>query len=104
MTVTGTSGWLSVTQRQDFITITIRSLTEVDGGLGSEKGEVIEEKNWRGVECELKSFCNAIVGEDDGLGDPSGALRDVAIIQAALTSQGMLVDLDKLISREPVDQ
>ncbi|KZP29864.1 oxidoreductase family protein [Athelia psychrophila] len=99
VTVTGTCGWLLVTQNQDVITTTIRSMTKVDGELESEKEEVIEEKNWRGVECELKSFLNVIAGEDDGLGNPLGALRDVAIIQAALNSQGKLVDLDKLISQ-----
>ncbi|KZP27409.1 hypothetical protein FIBSPDRAFT_853601 [Athelia psychrophila] len=78
MTMSSTSG-------QDVITIIIRSVTE--------------QKNWRGVECELKSFLNAIAGEDDGLADPLGALRDVAIIQAALNSQGKLVDLDALISQ-----
>jgi len=49
-----------------------------------------------GVESELQSFFEAIGGKDDGLGEPREALKDVAIIQAALTSNGALVELDKM--------
>ena len=53
----------------------------------------------RGVEAEWESFFAAIKGEkDDGLGSPRAALADVAIVEAALTSQGELIDLVKLIS------
>ena len=58
--------------------------------------EVIDEPIW-GVESELASFFDAIqgVGDTDGerLGDPSEALKDVALIEAALGSEGGLVDL-----------
>lgn len=106
--ITGNSGWLSVNKAtvQDargasqisVIRTTIHSVTEMDGKLGPEKEEVIDELV-RGVEVELQSFFSAIKGDDDGLGDPDGALKDVAFIQAALNSEGQLIDLDKLISQ-----
>jgi Oxidoreductase family, C-terminal alpha/beta domain len=109
MTVTGHSGWLSVNHatvedastgsQTPVIRVTIKSITEVDGKPGAEKEEVIDEPV-RGVEIELKSFFAAISGEDDGLGNPAEALKDVAIIQAALNSKGQPVDLEKLISQQ----
>jgi len=108
MIVTGHLGWLSVNHAtvQDssgsqisVVRITIKSITEVDGPPGSEKEEIIDEPK-RGVETELKSFFAAIQGNDDGLGDPAEALKDVAFIQAALNSEGQSVDLGKLISQE----
>lgn len=95
-TVTGTSGWLFVTQDQGVIKTTIKTIAEVDGKPGPEQEEVIEEKQC-GVEAELKSFLGAIAGNDDGLGEPENALKDVAIIQAALNSNGQLIDLEKLL-------
>jgi hypothetical protein len=106
MVITGDLGWLSVSKVtvQDagsaspgsVFRITIRSITEIDGKPGPEKEQVIDEPE-RGVEVELKSFFAAINGVDDGLGDPAEALKDVAFIQAALNSEGQLVDLEKLI-------
>jgi hypothetical protein len=105
--VTGTDGWLQVQQTQacDFVynvkkpvfRITIKSATrDANGVLGPEKEEVIDEPI-RGVEREQASFFAALDGKDDGLGNPFGALKDVAVIQAALTSDGKLIDLEKLI-------
>lgn len=109
MTVTGHSGWLSVNHatvedastgsQTPVIRVTIKSITEVDGKPGAEKEEVIDEPV-RGVEIELKSFFAAIGGADDGLGNPAEALKDVAIIQAALNSNGQPIDLEKLISQQ----
>jgi hypothetical protein len=109
MIVTGTSGWLSVsranvqeagtTAQISVIRTTIKSVTDVDGKPGPEKEEVIDEPA-RGVEVELKSFFAAIGGDDDGLGNPAEALKDVAIIQAALNSEGKPVDLQKLVSQQ----
>jgi hypothetical protein len=104
MTITGDSGWLSVNQttvqdtssasQKSVIRTTIHSITEVDGKPGPEKEEVIDEPV-SGVKVELQSFFLAIKGNDDGLGDPAGALKDVAFIQAALNSEGQLIDLSQ---------
>lgn len=107
--ITGTDGWLQVqeTLAHDLIhnvekrifRITIKSATrDANGKLGPEKEEVIDEPI-RGVELEQASFFAALDGKDDGLGSPLGALRDVAVIEAALTSNGELIDLEKLISQ-----
>lgn len=108
MTVTGSSGWLFLTRAvvQDagtaspkpVIRTTIHSISQEDGKLGPEKEEVIDEPA-SGVETELRSFFAAINGSDDGLGNPAEALKDVAFIQAALNSEGELVDLEKLFSQ-----
>ncbi|KAG1785284.1 uncharacterized protein HD556DRAFT_1250178 [Suillus plorans] len=106
---TGADGWLQVQQtrardlihnvEKPILRVTIKSATrDANGVLGPEKEEVIDEPI-RGVELEQASFFAAIDGKDDGLGSPLGALKDVAVIQAALTSGGELIDLEKLISQ-----
>jgi len=105
--ITGTDGWLQVqkTQARDFVhniekpvfRITIKSAArDANGVLGPEKVEVIDEPI-KGVEMEQASFFMALEGKDDGLGSPIGALKDVAVIEAALTSDGKLVDLQQLL-------
>ncbi|KIJ64973.1 hypothetical protein HYDPIDRAFT_111692 [Hydnomerulius pinastri MD-312] len=108
--ITGTDGYLTVgqTKVKDPVTggdksvfrIVIKSVTrDADGKPGPEKEEVIDEPV-RGVELELASFfAAALEGKDDGLGSPLGALRDVAIIEAALNSDGKSIDLEKLVSQ-----
>jgi hypothetical protein len=51
-----------------------------------------------GVREEIRSWLAVAGGHDDGLGlgDPRNALKDVAVIQAALRSNGQEVDLVKL--------
>jgi len=106
--ITGTEGYLVIEQTkvkelvtggdQTVFRITIKSSKkEPNGELGPETTEVIDE-SVRGVESELASFfAAALEGKDDGLGDPLGALKDVAIIQAALNSNGQPIDLEKLV-------
>jgi hypothetical protein len=102
--IIGTDGWLSISQAtpagssMPVLRVTIKSLVKVDGKPDEEKEAVIEEP-MRGVELELKSFFEAIAGKHDALaiGDPFGALRDVSFIQAALNSDGNLVDLTQLV-------
>lgn len=107
--ITGTDGWLQVQQTlardlvhnidKPIFRITIKSATrDANEELGPEKEEVIDEPI-RGVELEQASFFAALDGKDDGLGSPLGALKDVAVIEAALTSDGKLIDLEKLISQ-----
>lgn len=78
--------------------ITIKSVIRKEGKPDEEKEEIIEEP-MRGVQLELGSFFDAISGNHDAaaLGDPMGALRDVSFIQAALNSEGNLVDLAELV-------
>ncbi|KAF8153375.1 hypothetical protein B0H34DRAFT_800584 [Crassisporium funariophilum] len=103
--ITGTDGWLSVNQvnkpgsTAPVLRILIKSIVKLEGGQEEEKEEVIEVP-MKGVVAELESFFDAITGKDDGLalGDPLAALGDVAFIQAALNSNGELVDLIKLLN------
>ncbi|OBZ77020.1 hypothetical protein A0H81_03114 [Grifola frondosa] len=105
ITITGTDGWLSVNQATVLdgdtsvrvFRITIRKLQkDKDGKEVGETVEVLEEKV-AGIEKELESFLQAIAGSNDELGSVQGALKDVAFIQAALTSNGSPIDLEKLV-------
>jgi len=104
MIITGTNGWLSVNYEETldtsetFLRIVIKSVVKANGQPDEEKEEIIEVAE-RGVLTELTSFFDAISGKDDGLGlgDPLSALRDVAFIEAALNSNGQLVDLTKML-------
>ena len=104
LVITGTEGWLSVNvvnkpgATGKVIRTVIKSVVKVDGKPDEEKEEVIEKPK-SGVEAEFASFFDAISGKDDGLGfgEPFSALGDVAFIQAALNSNGELVDLIKLV-------
>ncbi|KAH7929000.1 NAD(P)-binding protein [Leucogyrophana mollusca] len=105
--ITGTDGWLSIEQGKavdtntgkevSVLRITVKTITKVNGKPGPEKEEIIEVPV-RGVEAEWEGFFAAILrNEDDGLSSPEGALEDVAFIQAALNSEGNLIDLQKLV-------
>ncbi|KAL4259216.1 Gfo/Idh/MocA-like oxidoreductase N-terminal domain-containing protein [Pleurotus pulmonarius] len=101
ITITGSDGWLSATSiyAEGVVRITIKSVVHAEGKPDEEREEIIDEPI-QGVQRELESFFAATKGTDDGLGDPLGALRDVAFIQAGLDSNGALVDLEKLISSD----
>ncbi|KDQ32487.1 hypothetical protein PLEOSDRAFT_1091124 [Pleurotus ostreatus PC15] len=101
ITITGSDGWLSATTiyAEGVVRITIKSVVHAAGKPDEEREEIID-KPIQGVQRELESFFAATKGTDDGLGDPLGALRDVAFIQAGLDSNGALVDLEKLISSD----
>ncbi|KAG8826381.1 hypothetical protein FRB91_010854 [Serendipita sp. 411] len=97
--VVGTEGTLLIskynetdeaTQKsQQFIKV---SITNAKTG----KTEEIVEKSC-GVEMELANFARHLGGDDDGLGSPVGALKDVAIIQAGLDSNGHTINLQNLV-------
>jgi len=109
--VTGTKGWLELSNakivavdgtEQSVVRVTIYKVThpqEKEGDVLTEEEEVVDEPV-KGVDVEMASFVKAIQGEDDGFGAPLGALRDVAIIQASLNSEGKVVDLEKLLKGE----
>jgi hypothetical protein len=104
--ISGSRGWVSVNQISKMIgpdpfpviRVAIHSVSEAEDGSENEKEEIIEEKSI-GVKAELGSFFSAVRGQDDGkgLGKPLAALGDVAFIQAALNSNGSLIDLNKLM-------
>lgn len=102
--ITGSNGWISVNNvntpgsTTPTIRILINTVVKADGKPEEEKEEIIDIPS-KGVIVEQQSFFSAIVGNDDGLklGDPLGALHDVAFIQAALNSNGKLVSLTDLV-------
>ncbi|KAG8731897.1 hypothetical protein FRC12_019517 [Ceratobasidium sp. 428] len=83
----GASGEYNVTH----IRVTVR---RGDGGHQVDEVDTIA----CGVVTEIERFVKAINGQDDGSGNPRGALQDVAIIQACLQSEGQPVELKKLLS------
>ncbi|KAF9476098.1 NAD(P)-binding protein [Pholiota conissans] len=102
--ITGNDGWVSVNNvnipgsDKPIIRIVVKSVVKVEGQPEQEAEETIDVPS-QGVLAEQQSFFDALEGKDDGLnlGDPFAALADVAFIQAALNSNGKLVDLTKLL-------
>lgn len=98
LTITGTDGWISVTQTAEQYSVVIRKLKKDQDGkeIGEDEENVEIPANPNGIQLEIAGFVKAIDGSDDGVGSPRGALRDVAFIQAALNSNGSPIDLDSL--------
>lgn len=102
--ITGDKGWLEIASGvkvggKSVVRVTLHVVThpqEKEGDVLKEQEEVIEEEQ-RSIEMEISYFLDAVKGTDNGLGDPRAALFDVAVIQAALTSEGSPVDLEKLV-------
>lgn len=101
ITVLGSHGWVSQKPVQvdgkDVSQVVLRRV-KVDGK--GEEEEISRDFDNRGVQVELESWLNAIANKNDGLGfgDPRNALQDVALIEAALKSNGRSVDLTKLVA------
>lgn len=88
--ISGTDGWISISVDNAIVRVKIVSR--------SKNVPEIIEKPLIGVQVELASFCDGIAGTDTmDIGEPVGALRDVAFIQAALGSNGTLVDVFHLV-------
>lgn len=88
--ITGTKGWLGIKLTGGVVRTKITSVAEA----GGEETNEVTEHTTQGVQTELASFFAATNGEETAaLGDPNGALRDVAFIQAALESRGKPVGL-----------
>jgi predicted dehydrogenase len=98
--ITGTDGTLKLDNIEKKDEETGKNKSHYRVQITNNKTEQVEEitEVGCGVEKELESFAACIKGTDDGLGSPRGALQDVAIIEAALNSQGSVVDLQKLVS------
>ncbi len=104
ITVTGSEGWISIVNASNadgkgVLRITVRTVTKDEKGRDNGETEEVIEEEVRGVKVEVASFLDAINGSDDGFGEPLGALKDVAFIQAALNSNGAPVDLVKLVQQ-----
>ncbi|KAJ7656343.1 oxidoreductase family protein [Mycena polygramma] len=101
--ITGSEGWISVNfakveGKGQVLRILIKRVVKVEGK-PSEEAEELVDVPMKGVEAEFASFFDAIAGKETlDIGDPRGALNDVAFIQAGLNSGGELVDLVKLVS------
>jgi hypothetical protein len=116
LVIAGTKGWISIntTYQNGSPLIRARTVKRVKKGSKEtvsngeeeeeEDQEEITETPGKGVPVELQAFFGAVEkakqGHEavDNLGDPTHALWDVAFIEAALTSDGRLVDFGKLLS------
>jgi len=89
--VTGKDGWIDVCDANDGYIIILHS-GDNRGGKSSEEWSVQAE----GVEKEVEWFFMAVQGQaTTNIGDPRGALIDVAFIEAGLNSCGEKVSLEK---------
>ncbi|KAM6501411.1 oxidoreductase family protein [Amanita muscaria] len=96
---TGTKGWLSIIDTWDTEEgrVKLKIVTRKSEDSDEETEEVIEEA-FNGVTAELVDFLKAVEGKGElGLGDPAGALKDVAFIEAALNSNGAVIDITNLV-------
>ncbi|KAM6501396.1 oxidoreductase family protein [Amanita muscaria] len=94
---TGTKGWLSITKGTEKRGVKLKIVTRKFENSDEETEEVIEEA-FNGVTAELVNFLKAVEGKDElGLGDPAEALKDVAFIEAALNSNGAVIDITNLV-------
>lgn len=101
--ITGTKGWLTINivWGSSGGKFKVNVTKKPRDSAGQVEEEVIERPS-EGVKAELEDFFKAVIGEKTmapALGDPAGALFDVAVIQAALTSNGRLVNLVELQAR-----
>ncbi|KZT59962.1 NAD(P)-binding protein [Calocera cornea HHB12733] len=70
-----------------------------EGKKGAQKTETFEHASC-GVLEEQRYFVDAVNGKNDNdYGNPRGALEDVAVIQAGLTSEGSKVEFSQLIPK-----
>ncbi|KAL1740407.1 hypothetical protein HDZ31DRAFT_67970 [Schizophyllum fasciatum] len=96
----GTKGWTSIRILPDRKLYRVTTKWRAsDDSSGEEQEETAEVPQGQGVARELGAFLDAVAGKADAprVGAPADALRDVAFIQAALTSEGAPVDLLKLV-------
>ncbi|CAK5267469.1 unnamed protein product [Mycena citricolor] len=100
--ITGSKGWMTVNfekpdGKNTVLRVVVKRAIEVEGQ-PTEEAEEVYEVPQRGIEEEFGAFFDAIAGrESQDFGSPLGALRDVAFIEAALTSEGKVVDLGALV-------
>jgi predicted dehydrogenase len=95
--VTGTDGWIAINRVGNAYRTTIKSMVKHEGKPLEEVVEIIDH-DIIGVQAEFQSFFDRVAGIDaEDIGDPGDALRDVAFIEAALKSNGTLLDLNNLV-------
>ncbi|KAF9076906.1 hypothetical protein BDP27DRAFT_1312801 [Rhodocollybia butyracea] len=102
--ITGTDGWLACNKVRDSLELVIKVRVKEEGKPEEEqeyqeKEQTLSYPSRNGVEDELLDFFNKIQGREAlDIGRPRNALKDVAFIQAALTSEGKLIDLLALVA------
>ncbi|GAV99074.1 oxidoreductase family protein [Lentinula edodes] len=107
LVITGSKGWLACNTTSEGFKIVVKVVEEKESGKTGEEAEYKEREEIisfprKGVETELAAFFDAIGRQGTGesaldIGNPREALKDVAFIQAALNSEGNLIDLLELI-------
>ncbi|KIY44168.1 NAD(P)-binding protein, partial [Fistulina hepatica ATCC 64428] len=95
-TITGTKGWITVSKNDR----ELRTVIRYHDAAGLEVEEDVDSP-LSGVAIEIVAFVEAVKGDSAALqiGDPLGALRDVAFIEAALRSNGAQIDLRQLVGQ-----
>lgn len=90
--ITGTKGWIEITTFSPEGKYGPHYKTRIFTEAG-EPEELVHKSD--GVEQEIKHFLSVLSGKkkDEGFGEPREALKDVALIEAALTSDGNPVAL-----------
>ena len=82
-------------------------VVSVAGSKGSGVEDAVKEGKSEGVEVEVGMFARAVAAVKEGKGgdggeknhgEPRGAMWDLAVIEACLTSEGKSVDLERLIA------
>ncbi|KIK67859.1 hypothetical protein GYMLUDRAFT_36656 [Collybiopsis luxurians FD-317 M1] len=103
--ITGSEGWLACNISSAEFKVVIKSRVKEEGKREEEqeykeKEEIMTFPS-KGVETELAAFFGKIKKEGEALdvGSPKDALTDVAFIQAALNSQGSLINLVRLVQK-----
>jgi predicted dehydrogenase len=102
ITVTCLNGQVTVRQvgfvtREWVVTLTAARDSGIESGMWAEK--------WSGVDREVGMFARAVSAAkagrenaEENFAEPRGALWDLAVIEACLTSNGNAVDIEKLIA------
>jgi len=97
-TILGSEGSVEVQHFQKEGKPWIRAILK-EGKKGEQKEEVFEHAS-NGVMEEQRYFFDAVNGKkENDYGNPRGALEDVAVIQASLTSEGNKIEFSQLIPK-----
>ncbi|KAF7308307.1 GFO-IDH-MocA domain-containing protein [Mycena chlorophos] len=100
--ITGGEGWLTVNMKhtagKSVLRIHLRRVVRDHEGKRVREEEETMDLPGTGVKSEFESFFEKIEGKETmDVGDPVQALKDVAFIQAGLNSEGVSIDLEKLV-------
>ncbi|KAF7309985.1 GFO-IDH-MocA domain-containing protein [Mycena indigotica] len=101
--ITGTNGWITLNfkriDNKSVLRLVLHHVVKDGEGKKVKEEEEVMDLPVKGVQAELASFLEKVAGQETmNIGDPLEALRDVAFIEAGLNSNGVLVDLIKLVT------